>query len=240
MTQVTPGMSKYEVVDVLGPPLDFLTTEDLIGNTPYSGSMGLRDSVSWLYLDVPPGRETRVTLEDGVVTSARELPYDASEFRRPGHEWARPLMADHHARTEADPTFAGLVRLPGWRRLRTADVLEFVEITHAAPPRPHQLGRAARRFGEVDVLVSFCELTAADQLRSTYFPDGYLPVLSDLVTSFAIRPRQCDLAHWIFGRTSDSDTVAHLAYVPAADGVMSMMPWDLLSAAEQSGGRASS
>jgi hypothetical protein len=239
MTQVTPGMSKYEVVDVLGPPLDFLSTEDLIGNTPYSGS-GFRDSVSWLYLDVPPGRETRVTLDDDVVTSAREQPYDPSEFRRPGHEWARPLMADHLAKTESDPTFAGLVRLPGWQRLRSADVLKFVEITHAAPPRPSQLGRAARRFGEVDVLVSFCELTSADQLRAAYFPEGYLAVLSDLVSSFGIRPRQLDLAHWIFGRTSDSDTVVHLAYVPAADGVMIMMPWELLSAAEQSGRSASS
>lgn len=48
-------MSKYEVVNVLGPPLNFLTAEDFLGNTPHSGSF--RDSVSWLYLDVPPGRE---------------------------------------------------------------------------------------------------------------------------------------------------------------------------------------
>ncbi|MDX6247483.1 MAG: hypothetical protein QOF10_843 [Kribbellaceae bacterium] len=238
MTQVTPGMSKYEVVDVLGPPLDFLTTEDFLGNTPHSGSF--RDSVSWLYLDVPPGRETQVTLEGGVVTSARDLPYDASDVGRPGHEWARPLMADHLARTESDPVFAGLVRLPGWRRLGSPEVLDFVEITHAAPPGPYQIGRAARRFGELDVLLSFCELTSADQLRTTYLNRGYVPVLSDLVASFGIRPRQYDLAHWIFGRTSDSDTVAHLAYVPAAAGVMIMMPWDLLSAAEQSGRSASS
>lgn len=253
-------MSKYEVVDILGPPLDYMTMADLIGDSAsYGGTVRptgllsrfrkpkvvpkeqvrLPAEVYWLYHDVPPGRETNVVLKNGVVTLAEDKPYDESNRHLPEHEWTRELMANHLARVEADPTFAELPRLPGWQRLRSAEVRDFAENTYAAAQPPDQLGRAARRFGELDMIVSYCELTSPGQLRATYFRDGYLPVLGRLIDDFGIRPGRYDLAHWIFGRTSDSDTIGHLAYVPAG-GAIRLMPWDLLSAGEQSGRSASS
>ena len=59
--------------------------------------------MSWLYLNVPPGKETNVTFENGVVTMARDMPYEADR-RLPAHEWTRQLMAYHLSRMEAAPT----------------------------------------------------------------------------------------------------------------------------------------
>jgi hypothetical protein len=248
MTQVKPGMSKHDVVDLLGPPLDYLSLGDLLGSHRYGGTvrstgpgddvrvvpkdqLRLADTVNWLYLDVPPGRETTLTLKDGVVVSAQERPYDGSDRELPEHGWAQARMEGHFAKVEGDPTFAEIVQVPGWQRLRSTEVREFVQNTYATS-KPDQIGRAARRFGELDVVVSYCELTALADLRPTYFANGYLPVLSRLIEDFGIRPRQYDLAHWILGSTRDSGTIAHLAYVPSAD-VMMLMPWDLLSDAER-------
>ncbi|MGC4944266.1 hypothetical protein [Kribbella sp. DT2] len=264
MTEVKLGMSKHEVTELLGPPLDYMSLGGLLGTTPYSGTLyggtvrptGLfgrfrkpkvvpndqvrltGGKVTWLYRDVPPGMETLVTLTNGVVTDAFDRPYDPSTRTQPDHEWSRELLPIALTKVEADPTFAQTVRLPGWQRQRSDEVSEFVAGA-SARSEDNELGRSASRFGELDVIVSYCEDLPITDVRPRYFPHGYLPVLTGLVDGFGIPPRRRDLAHWVLCRSTEGETMAHLVYLPATEQTI-VLPWDLMSPEEQSGRTPSS
>jgi hypothetical protein len=196
----------------------------------------LPDSVGWLYLDVPEtGVETTVSFVNGRVTVARERPYDASARQVVRHDWAQELMLNHVARLEREFPDPGLTARPAWKRLTSQEVLEFALTARAYPAGPGRIGRCARRFGDLDVIVSLFEVTAPDQIRALV-PNGYIAELMALVDGFGITPGKLDLAHWIIGRASTDDTVAHLAFLPSARDITALMPWDLLSPDEQQGG----
>jgi hypothetical protein len=242
MTVIREGMTANEVVDILGPPLDTLSMEEFLSGRSFAGEPPAH--VYWLYLDVPPGRESNIVLdENGVVVSATERPYDARDRPSAGNTWAKRAVAEQRAKVERQPTFAELVRLPGWQRLGGPDAVRFVVDTFATADNPTDLARRARRFGELDVFLSVGPHLDAAAIRAAYFADGYLPVLARFMEDFGIRPGQYDLAHWIFGhaprRMRKSAWVAHLAYIPADGGITAVLPWELLSPGEQSRGSLS-
>jgi hypothetical protein len=241
MTAIRPGMTAHEVVDVLGPPRSTLTDEEFFRGRRFSGPRPHASKVYWLYLGMPPGRETNIVLDNDIVVSATERPYDAGDWGSAGNTWAVPAMAKQRSHVERQPTFAELVRLPGWHRLGEPDVIQFVVDSFATGETPTDLGRTARRFGELDVLLSIGPHLHPQEVRPAYFPDGYLPVLSRFVHDFGIRPGQYDLAHWILGHdpARKPSWSAQLTYVPANRNIITMYPWDLLSPEEQSHGSLS-
>ncbi|WP_049580572.1 hypothetical protein [Streptomyces sp. SBT349] len=246
-------MTEGQVIDLLGPPHDRLTTEEFLGGARTGPVPGPARSappaapVRWYYRDLPSrGMATVITFRRGVVARVTSRPAEraatdagAGPPDRAGkgarHEWARELITRHIARVEADrPDFAAL---PAWRRLTGADVLDFVLNADAHPRHPGQLGCRRRRFGSLTVLVSLFDIAAPDRIRDL-LPGGYLPHLDHLLhrsgagAGIGAGAGQ-DTAHWLLGRAPDGATVAHLAYLPASRGAGALVPWDLLSEAER-------
>jgi hypothetical protein len=241
VTGIEQGMSPREVVDLIGPPLDFMEPADLLGGAEFavmtSGAAAqFKQKVHWLYIDIPNrGLETTVTFTNGAVSFARTQVYDASQREVVHHDWTYRLMINHLERMDRDWPDKRLIARPAWQRLATDEVLEFVETASAYPHAAGSIGRSAWRFGDLDVIVSLFEETDPDAIRAV-MPDGYIPALSALVDGFGITPGKIDLAHWILGCASDTDTVAHLAFIPATRDLTFMVPWDLLSPAERARG----
>ncbi|ATY13524.1 DUF2845 domain-containing protein [Amycolatopsis sp. AA4] len=71
-TPVKVGMSKAEVLSLLGAPLDSTTREEVAGAAPYA-AVRLRGQTPphyeyWLYVGMPSGYDTQVTFTNGLVS----------------------------------------------------------------------------------------------------------------------------------------------------------------------------
>lgn len=235
MVDIERGMTPQQVVDALGPPLDFLDMAALVGSSRSAGPVGrasdaqLRNRRWWLYRDVPrAGVEINISFRNGRVVEAREHPYDLAAYTVFRHDWARAPVLREIARVAGGPAGGRLSGRPGWRRLGSAPVMEFVLTAYAYPTEPDEVGRAARRFGELDVIVSLFETTAAERMRAT-MPGGYVAELRSLADRFGLLPRRLDLAHWVIGRGPGGGAVAHLAFLPADGEVAPHYPGALVA-----------
>jgi hypothetical protein len=229
MAKLWNGMTPREVVSLLGPPLDFTDDSD----PRLGGARQPPRRLWWLYADWPkPGVEITVAFTYGKLTSYAERPWYPPEDEVVWDDWAHGVMVDHIATMEAEFADERLVDQPGWFDLTTQDVLDFVLAARADPIGPGRIGHSARRFEDVDVIVSKFEITDPARIR-TYLPNGYLPTLATLLTGFGITPRERDLAHWVLGHDPDGGTVAHLGYIPADDDVTTLVPAELLAPGEQ-------
>lgn len=245
---VAPGMTPYEVTERLGPPLDVMDLAGLIGGSAFAISRGgprtgvggparpseLPAKLFWLYLDVPvPGLETDIVFDQGRLSSAKVRGHGLPPQDGVEHPWAHELITEHVARVESD-RHDGLTSRAGWHALTGAEATDFVLNHPKQPSDPGPIQANARRFGELDVLVSLFDTTAADEIRGR-MPEGYLTTLDTLLSARGIRLGDTDIAHWILGREGER-TVAHLTYVAADRSLPALMPWDLLSEAERAGG----
>lgn len=201
----------------------------------------MRTSFFWYYEDWPEkGVETMVNFVGGVVSGVQSRPDEAIEESVVQHEWARDVMTRALARVERDHPDDRLAARPGWQRLASPEVLGFILRVNAFPSRDEAMPACARRFGDLDLLVTMLPVTEADRIREL-MPRGYLTALDGIMRGFGIRPGRNDLAHWILCRDEDDGgTVAHLCYVPSTRDVTALMPWDLLSAEERERGTKSS
>lgn len=231
--RIAPGMTPREVVDLIGPPLSFMDDAGLFGQTPVYGKAPSRRSLWWLYVDVPePGTGLNVAFAGGRLTDVGEFPIDQPGRGENVNGWAEQVVAWQLVKVEREFPGQPTVR-PAWRRLAGTEVMDFVLTTQGARPGDDgRLGSNARRFDDLDVIVSVVDV-AAPELVQTYLPGGYFAELAHLVEGHGITPRKLDLAHWILGNPPDGPRTAHLAYLPAERGAMGVMPWDLLSPAER-------
>lgn len=245
---VTPGMTTYEVTERLGPPLDVMDMAELIGGSSFAvlrsgpgtaigGEAQLSDlprTLFWIYLDAPrPGMEIDITFNQGRLASAKVRAHGLGPQLGGEHPWVPQLITDHVARIESERE-DGLASRAAWHALTDPDVTDFVADHPKQPSGPGQFQASARRFGELDVLVSLLDVTSADEIR-TRLPSGYLATLDGLLRLRGIRPGETDIAHWILG-SDDDRTVAHLAFVAADRSVTAVLPWDLLTDEERRGG----
>lgn len=240
--QIVPGMTPREVVDLFGPPPGFIDEARLFGRTPVIGRAPSQRRLFWIYFDVPePGTDLHVAFTNGRLTT-----FDAYPADRTGHGeaingraingWAERVVAKQLVKVEREFPGQPTVR-PAWRRLAGTEVMDFVLTARGATPADDgRLGSAARRFGDLDVIVSVVDV-AEPGLIQAYLPGGYFAELAHLVDGHGITPRKLDLAHWIIGNAPDGPRAAHLAYLPAERGVMGVMPWDLLSPEERKKGK---
>jgi hypothetical protein len=233
MAKVRNGMTPREVVEILGPPLDFADeTDPSLGGGVVRAGYRPR-GLWWLYADWPkPGVEITLFFTNGQLASHNERRWHPPADEVVWDDWAHEVMVDHVTRMEDEFPDQRLAEQPGWYELTTQEVLDFVIATRADVIAPGHIGRSARGFDDVDVIVSKFEVTDPATIR-TYLPHGYLRTLSKLIDGFGITPRKRDLAHWLLGHAPDGGIVAHLAYVPADDDVTTLVPSELLAPGER-------
>ena len=251
------GMTPEQVAELIGPPLDRIDMAGVIGGSqfaivttsergwkrwfrrrkPQDPTSAMLSTFFWYYPDWPDkGTETMVNFAGGMVSSVQQRPSDPLDQAAVQHEWARDLITRQVARVATNHPDDRLVARPGWQRLTSPEVLDFVLNVNAFPARGERVPGRARRFGDLDLLVTMLPVIDSHRIRQL-MPDGYLPVLDTLLRSFGLRPGRNDIAHWILCRDeNDGGTVAHLCYVPSTREVTALMPWNLLSAEEQSRG----
>ncbi|MER0244975.1 hypothetical protein AAHZ94_23875 [Streptomyces sp. HSW2009] len=241
MVGIESGMTPQQVVAVLGPPLDFLDMLALVGPASPAGQPGaaadsrLRDRCWWLYRDVPrPGVEVNVNFRGGRVVEARVRPYDRSAYSVFRHDWARVPMLDEIAAVERALPDGRLTGRPGWRVLADGPALEFALSSYAYPAEPDDVGRAARRFGPVDVVVSLFDVAEPERIRAV-MRDGYVAELHALADKLGLLPRRLDLAHWVIGRSPDGGATAHLSFLPVDATIAPHYPSALLGPGEGAG-----
>ena len=134
--------------------------------------------------------------------------------------WVWRTAPRHLARVEV--TGFGVVRRPGWARLRTRSALSFLACARDGD---------ARRFPDLHVVVSVF-LESRPRLVRRRMPGGYARWVDDVFAHAGVRLGDGDAAHWLVcGR------VLHLAYFSADPDVAPLVPWDLLTCAEKRGRR---
>jgi hypothetical protein len=232
-------MTPYEVTDQLGPPLDVMDMAELVGDSSFaisrSGSQtriggkaqrsDLPDTLFWLYLGVPePGQETDIVFEHGRLSSVKVRPHAAPARDGVEHEWARRFITDHVARMERNHPDLVDGRT-AWRTMTGAEVVAFLLDNPKRPSAPGQIQATARRFGDLDVLVSLFDTTDPNAIRSR-MPGGYVTCLDSLLRARGIRVGGTDVAHWMLCRAGNQAAV-QLAYLPADRSVGAILPADL-------------
>jgi hypothetical protein len=233
-------MTPYEVTDQLGPPLD-----ELVGDSSFAISRSapqtriggkaqlsdLPDTLFWLYLDVPePGQETDIVFGQGRLTSVKARPHPTPARDGVEHEWARRFITDQVARMERNHPEL-IEGRTAWRTMTGTEVAAFLLDNPKQPSAPGQVQANARRFGDLDVLVSLFDTTDPNAIRSR-MPGGYVACLDSLLRARGIRVGGTDVAHWMLCRAGNQAAV-QLAYLPADRSIGAILPADLRADAER-------
>jgi hypothetical protein len=250
VVSIERGMTRDQVVDLLGPPISTLSEDEFRaayrGVTDFSVPQrrGVLDRlrrrpqprsepVSWFYLGFPEGKSTLIKFRHGIVEDVHSQPFERVQTR-PRHEWARELVVAHIGRVGARDH--RITARPAWQRLTSAEVLDFTLDAgdNAYPPVPGRIGGNTRRFGELTVLVSMFNASGPQQVRSL-LTGGYMSHLFWLLDEFGVRLGESDVAHWILCReNANGDGAVHLSYLPAeTEGMSALLPVDLLSGKER-------
>ncbi|MEO3923098.1 hypothetical protein ABGB07_04360 [Micromonosporaceae bacterium B7E4] len=252
MVSIERGMTRDQVVDLIGPPLSTMSRDEFRALYHSMGDLGMpqrrglldrlrrrplprprSEPISWYYAGFPDGQSTTISFRRGVVDAVTSSPHKRVQAS-PQHEWARELVVAHVGRAEASGQ--RVTASAAWHRLASAEVMDFVldADDNAYPPTPGRIGGNARQFGDLTVLVSMFKVTRPQQIRRL-LPGGYMSQFFWLLDQFCVRLGESDVAHWTLCRENAHKTV-HLSYLPAeTEGMSALLPIDLLSGKERRG-----
>jgi hypothetical protein len=254
MVSIERGMTRDQVVDLIGPPLKTMSRDEFRAvfhqtidfSTPQRRGLLDRlrrrpppraEPISWYYAEFPEGQTTTISFRRGVVDAVTSSPHPPPHERAqasPQHEWARELVVAHVGRVEASGQ--RVTASAAWHRLTSTEVLDFVldADDRAYPPVPGRIGGNTRQFDELTVLVSMFKVTGPQQIRRL-LPGGYMSQFFWLLDQFYVQLGESDVAHWILCHENAHETV-HLTYLPAqTEGMSALLPIDLLSGKERRG-----
>jgi hypothetical protein len=251
MVEISEGMTRQEVADLIGPPLSTSTKDEFLSSfegvavvsddavvvgkvdtTNLPNMQRLIDNISWSYVDYPQrGMFSTVFFRAGRVAEILSSPEGRPLRKSIHHEWARRLIQRHALRVESDARFRSVTVRDGWRELMTQEAVDFaLSATRSAfPPFDGRIGCEAHRLENLLLLISMFDAGTIPEIRRS-MPGGYWPHYDQILERFCIRLGELDVAHWIMGRDeTNKKAIVQLCYLSAEpETTAAIVPQDLL------------